>query len=213
MNEQEKQQKDNDIKNQGTGDMSAAKENLKQTADKAASAVSDVVSGNTGAATQKAKDVYADAKETTKEVAGQAVEKAKEQAAVRIDEQRSNLAQGLNTVAKEIRTLGKNLGKSKQESTVVNFTSEYGDALADRVERISHYVEDKSLSELVTDVESFAKRNPSLFIAGAFVAGFVGGRFLKSSNPASGKSSRRTGKATASTAGTDAKDKPGVYPV
>lgn len=192
MNEQEKNKQQNDAKNTTvqTGQIdnnktTDTKKDVQQTADKAASAVNDALKGNTGTATEKAKEVYSDAKTTTKDAAGQVMGKAKKQAVSKIDEQKSNLAQNIGTVAQEIRTLGDNLNKSDAESSVVSYAAQYGNTIADKVENFSQYLDDKNLSELVTDIERLAKRNPAVFIGSAFALGFLGARFLKSSTPSS----------------------------
>lgn len=178
MNKQEK-----DLTN--NKQTSTEKSDVGQTAEKASSAVNDALKGNTGAATEKAKEVYSEAKDKTKEVAGQALGTAKKQAVSKIDEQKSNLAQNIGTVAQEIRTLGDNLNKSDAESSVVSYAAQYGNTIADKVENFSQYLDDKNLSELVTDIERFAKRNPAVFVGSAFALGFLGARFLKSSTPSS----------------------------
>lgn len=191
MNEQGKQTQENDLKNkdvhtgQTDNKTTNTKSGIQQTADKASSAVNDALKGDTGAATEKAKEVYSEAKGKTKEVAGQALGTAKKQAVSKIDEQKSNLAQNIGTVAQEIRTLGDNLNKSDAESSVVSYAAQYGNTIADKVENFSQYLDDKNLSELVTDIERFAKRNPAVFIGSAFALGFLGARFLKSSTPSS----------------------------
>jgi hypothetical protein len=58
-------------------------------------------------------------------------------------------------------------------------------AIADRaageLERVADYVQSRTIGELLHDVETFARREPALFLGGSFVLGLIGGRFLKSS--------------------------------
>ena len=54
---------------------------------------------------------------------------------------------------------------------------------ASRVEGLSDYLQKKSLSDVVGDVERFARRDPVLFLGGALLVGLLGGRFLRSAAP------------------------------
>ncbi len=135
--------------------------------------------GVSGAATG-AKEILEQAKET----AGQAYGKVTEQASSKITEQKDTLARGLSSVADGIRQMGENLRGGEQEQTpLAGLTARYGDSLASQVEDISNYLEKKDLRELVKDVEVFARRNPAVFIGGAFALGILAARFLKSGNP------------------------------
>ncbi|MDB4996823.1 MAG: hypothetical protein JWM74_4255 [Myxococcaceae bacterium] len=57
------------------------------------------------------------------------------------------------------------------------------DQAADTVERVATYLQSKTLGDLIGEVERFARREPAIFLGGAFAAGLLGGRFLKSSAP------------------------------
>jgi hypothetical protein len=118
-----------------------------------------------------------------KETAGQAYEKVTEQASSQIVTQKDNLARGLSSVADGIRQMGENLRGGEQQTPIAGITAKYGDSLARQVEQVSDYLEKKDLRELFKDVEVFARRNPAVFIGGAFALGVAAARFLKSSNP------------------------------
>jgi 2-succinyl-5-enolpyruvyl-6-hydroxy-3-cyclohexene-1-carboxylate synthase len=57
----------------------------------------------------------------------------------------------------------------------------YVDRAADQLERFSGRMRDKNMGELMHDVRDLARRQPTLFIGGSFVAGLLVARFLKSS--------------------------------
>ena len=57
----------------------------------------------------------------------------------------------------------------------------YVDQAADQVERLSEYVRERDVVQIAGDVEKFARREPALFLGGAFVLGLCAARFLKSS--------------------------------
>lgn len=141
--------------------------------------VGNIVSGDTGAV----KDVLNQAKESTTQVASQAYGIAAKKATSAIEEQKTTLAQGLTSVADNIRQLGENLKGDEQTSPIASVTAKYSDSIAGQVEQLSRYLEGKDLREMATDVERFARRNPAVFLGGAFVVGLLAARFLKTGNP------------------------------
>lgn len=127
-----------------------------------------------------AKGLYDQAKDT----AGHAVGLATDKAASAIEEHKTNLSGGLSNVADGIKRVGEHLRMSGKDQTgVVKLTAQYGDSLAQQVEKISGYFERRDVREMVRDTEQFARRNPAYFIAGAVAVGFLAARFLKSDNP------------------------------
>lgn len=116
-----------------------------------------------------------------KQSAGQVTEKATE----KLDEKKTVVTEGLAGVADSIRQVGENLRETNggEENPIAQFTGKYGDALANQVEQVSEYFDRKNVREIVRDVESFARRNPAIFIGGAFALGILAARFLKSSSP------------------------------
>lgn len=133
------------------------------------------------ASTGNATDTAKGAVNQAKEAAGNAVEQAKDKAGSVLDEQKTNLASGVASVADSIRQVGENLGGSGENNQIAALAGKYGDNLAQQVERFSSYINEREIRELVTDVEKFARRNPIVFVGGAFVLGVFAARFLKSS--------------------------------
>ncbi len=173
INNDVKNQTSNSAQNNMQAGMSGGAKNSpeKQTTDKP---------GNTsGGGTIDTKEMLQQAKET----AGQAYGKVTEQASSQIATQKDNLARGLSSVAEGIRQMGENLRGGEQQTPIAGITAKYGDSLARQVEQVSDYLEKKDLRELFKDVEVFARRNPAVFIGGAFALGVAASRFLKSSNP------------------------------
>lgn len=60
---------------------------------------------------------------------------------------------------------------------------------AERLDRVAEYLENTQLEELVQRTETWARKNPALFVGGAFLVGILGARFLKSSRPATSQQS------------------------
>jgi hypothetical protein len=135
---------------------------------RAASPTADAGAPNTGVIDQ--------AKETISNVASQAGDKV----ASRLDSQKDRAAEGLGSVAQALRQTGDQLREQNQGPAVHDYLS----SAADQVERLSGYLRSTDVSQMVSKVEHFARRQPALFIGGAFVLGLLGVRFLKSSGQA-----------------------------
>jgi hypothetical protein len=134
-----------------------------------------VSTGNTAAAT--ARSFYDQAKET----AGQAYEAVTETAATKLDERKSTLSGGLATVADSVRQVSDNLGSAKTDSGLAGSAAKYTETAAKRIEDVATYFETKSVRDMARDLESFARRNPAVFLGAAFGLGLLAARFLKSS--------------------------------
>ena len=95
-----------------------------------------------------------------------------------INTQKTKAAASLSTVAQALRESSDQLRTQDAPGSVHQLVS----TAADQVERLSSYMRARSVSDLVSDVEQFARRQPTVFIGGAFILGLLGARFLKSSS-------------------------------
>jgi len=68
--------------------------------------------------------------------------------------------------------------------------SSYVERAADQIEQISDYLRDRNVEDFIDDAQDMARRQPALFVGGAFALGFLMARFLKSSS--SGGASTRS---------------------
>ncbi|MGI8555382.1 MAG: hypothetical protein ACR2LT_03365 [Pyrinomonadaceae bacterium] len=136
----------------------------------------------TAAKTQAANNQQTD-EQSIKKMANNAVGQAKEKAAGLLDEQKSKATTGLNNVADSIRKVGENLRDSDEQNSIAQTAARYGDSLAQQIENLSGYLEDAKLKDLTRDIEGFARRQPALFVGGAFLVGVLAARFLKTSAP------------------------------
>ena len=118
------------------------------------------------------------AKRTLTDVTGQ----VKEKTASAVDQQRETTAASLASVADAVRRMGEGL-RDQQNGPVAAYAAQYGESLAGQVERLSNYLRERDARQLISDVESFARRRPAWFVGGAFLLGLAGTRFLKSSSP------------------------------
>ena len=83
----------------------------------------------------------------------------------------------LRSVADALRTTSRQLRAEESELTP------YEDRAASSLDGLSSYLATRTLSQLIGDVEGYARREPAVFLGGAFFAGMLGGRFLKSATP------------------------------
>lgn len=105
--------------------------------------------------------------------AGQATRSAEQQ----FSSGKERAAQFIGQFAEALRHTSKTLSAGADSPAV----DDYLGRTATRVEGLSDYVQTKSLSDMVGDVERFARKEPLLFVGSALVLGVLGGRFLKSS--------------------------------
>lgn len=116
----------------------------------------------------------AEAKDETAKVASQ----AREQATQLVDRTKDQTAQRLGSLATALRQAARQL----EQDDAAAF-GRYAVLAADQVDKAADYVGGRDLRELVRDTETFARRHPDLFLGGAFVAGVMLARFIKSSRP------------------------------
>ncbi len=73
----------------------------------------------------------------------------------------------------------------------------YAEQAAGQVEQFTSAIRDRSVGEILDEAERFARREPGLFIGGAFLLGIAGARFLKASDSGSANGSpASTGRST-----------------
>jgi hypothetical protein len=108
-----------------------------------------------------------------KELASEAVDRAKELASGQVSEQREKSAGQINKLANALHQTGEDLGDT--------VAGPYVEKAANMLDRLSDSIRDASMSDAVRATERFARREPLLFLGGAFLVGILAARFLKSS--------------------------------
>lgn len=146
----------------------------KDTAGDVAADVKDKAMTTASEATSAAKDVA----ETAKHKAADLADQAKSEAQDTADGAKSQAAHVLEDVSEALRATGETLADQHHDA----FAS-YARTAADQVEQFTASIRDRSVGEILDEAERFARRDPALFIGGAFLLGVVGGRFLKASRP------------------------------
>jgi len=100
----------------------------------------------------------------------------KEEAERIFDDQKGRIGSKVERWGKTIHQAAHALHAVKAEGA-----ADMVDAAAERVGNVSSYLEERSLSDLLSDAEDVARRHPGIMLGGMFVAGLVAARFLKAS--------------------------------
>jgi len=119
--------------------------------------------------------------EQAKSAAGDAYESLTDKATSTLEERKAGLTGGLTSVADSIRKVGDSLAQTPNTNFVTENSARYADTAAQKVEQAARYFQNHDLKAMGRDAEDYARRNPALFLGGAFVLGLLASRFLKSS--------------------------------
>lgn len=125
-------------------------------------------------AQEKISEVAEQAGEQARRVAHAAEDEAKSMAT----ERKSEVASQLDNVAQAFRSSGSQLRSDQHGGANV---ANYMDRAAEGVSQVSSYLRDRNIDEMLMDAEDFARRQPELFLGGAFALGVLAARFFKSS--------------------------------
>jgi hypothetical protein len=112
---------------------------------------------------------------TAKDQATRAAAKVGEQAKNTVDARMSDVAHELGSVAETVRQTTHEVGGENET------IARYGDRIAEQIEGVSSYLDERSIDDVLNDVQDFARRQPAVFLGGAFMLGLMVGRFLRSS--------------------------------
>ena len=82
-------------------------------------------------------------------------------------------AEGVESVAQTIRRVSTDM--ETQQPQVADFAM----TAADRAEDLAQYLRETDVRQIIGNVENFARRQPLLFLGGAFVLGVAASRFIK----------------------------------
>jgi len=112
------------------------------------------------------------------QAAAPVVDQAQQTVATQVDSQKDRAVEALASVAQAVRQTSHGLRGQNQE-----VIARYADRAADAVERAAGYLRQRDTGQIVDEAEWWARRNPSLFLAGGFTLGLIAARFFKSSAP------------------------------
>ncbi len=93
--------------------------------------------------------------------------------------------QGKNRVVTQVSGVAQAFRKTSEQLRAEDQSdlAGYTDRIADGVERVSDYLDDKGLRGAVSDLEGFARQRPAIFVGGALAVGLLAARFLRASGP------------------------------
>ncbi|MFD9359550.1 hypothetical protein [Streptomyces sp. NPDC060031] len=121
----------------------------------------------------KAAEVGGTAKEQAGNVVGEATAQARDlvgelrtQLTGQAETQTQRLAENVRRLSQELRELGEN---GEPDSTMADVARQ----IADGGHQMAAHVEKRGPDGLISDLQSFARRRPGVFLAGAALAGFV----------------------------------------
>jgi hypothetical protein len=168
----------------------ARQRNTQSTATGAGSAAGSAVGSGAGATGDRLDEVLGGVSATggaqsggTQGVADQARDKAQQLAGQAKERVESGVSQGKTRAADTLGSVAQTLRQSTQQLRDQNRAGagQYIERAADQVQRFSDYLRNTEVDEIVDSVERVARRQPALFLGGAFVLGLAGARFFKSS--------------------------------
>lgn len=136
-------------------------------------------------ATSAAFDLTGQAKKAASDVADSAVSTAKdtiETATSAATEAATDRKEQATSALSDVATALHDTSDALREQDRDAF-ADYAAQAADAVERFTSGIRDRSVGEILDEAERFARREPGLFVGGAFLLGIVGARFLKASAP------------------------------
>ncbi|GJL64542.1 MAG: hypothetical protein NPIRA04_31960 [Nitrospirales bacterium] len=120
----------------------------------------------------KAESVLGEGKAEVKAYAKEAQQKTVTALAVKKEQavgELGNLAQALRQTGAQLR--------QKDQTAVAKYT----DKAAQQIDRVSGYLSNRDMDQLIDEGEALARRNPELFIGLTFGLGLLAARFIKSS--------------------------------
>jgi hypothetical protein len=136
--------------------------------------IDNTATGKTGSALDQAKETGSNLLSDTKAA-------LTDKASTAVDDKKAVLTSGLTSVADSMRKLSGSLGEAEQ-NPLTEYSARYAEAAAGKVEDVARYFETADIKTVARDVESFARRNPAVFVGSAFTLGLLAARFMKSSS-------------------------------
>ena len=112
-------------------------------------------------------------------VTGPVIDQATEQVTSRLDMGKDYVAETMTGVAQALRKTSQQLREEGTPPMLATYT-ERG---AEQVERFGGYLRQRDASQIMTEMESFARRQPMVFSGAAFALGMLAVRFFRSASP------------------------------
>lgn len=129
---------------------------------------------------EKMKDTGKSLLEGAKATASEAYSSVADKAASTIEEQKAGLTGGLTSAAETVRRVSGTISEGDSQGGVSEYAARYTETAAQKLEDAAQYFDRTDLKGIARDVESFARRNPAIFLGTAFALGVLAARFIKS---------------------------------
>lgn len=136
------------------------------------------LAAETAATEEEVRRQFESTREALKESGERAYLQAKSTVLSAAEEQKRRAAHMIEGVARSLHDAARSLGSEEQPTT-----AHYANLAADQLERAASLLQERSVDDLVANIEHFARRQPVVFLGGALAVGFVVARFLKSGEP------------------------------
>jgi hypothetical protein len=118
----------------------------------------------------------AEAAQETAQTAGQLARRASETGLQQVDQRREQAAGAIEGLAHSIRRVSVDIGE--QQPVIANVV----DTAAEQAERFAGYLRRTDARQMLDNVQGYARRQPLLFVGGAFLAGLAASRLLKAAS-------------------------------
>ena len=118
------------------------------------------------------------------ETMGHLAERASNLGFRQADDRRETAAERLDTLASSIRKVSSEM--ESEEPNMANLAS----TAAEQTERLAGYLRNTDARQMLNTAEDFARRQPALFLGGAFLLGLAATRFIKAANGGESTGSR-----------------------
>jgi hypothetical protein len=109
------------------------------------------------------------------------INEAKSKIEQEASDQKGFLADQIEGVANALHQTGEGMRSNQGGQT--NQLGSYADSAAEQLSGLSNYLRDHDLTQILDDARGYARQQPEIFYMGALVAGFLAGRFFRSSTP------------------------------
>jgi hypothetical protein len=139
--------------------------------------------GTTGTPVIDSGTGYAQDGDRLQQAAGNVTERAKSTTETVLDSRREQVAGTVQQFAGALRQTSGTLREQDQAPI-----AEWVDTAAEKVEQASTFLRDRPVSDIVSEAEQFARRQPLVFLAGGLLLGLAASRFIKSSQQGGGMS-------------------------
>ncbi|HEX6279460.1 MAG TPA: hypothetical protein VFZ49_05530 [Pyrinomonadaceae bacterium] len=139
--------------------------------------------------TDRGQDLTGQVTEAGRDVASHSMQAASDGARSATESYRQEISSGLHSLADGLRETGGRLRDDGSANSISSAGSHYLETVANKVDDLSGYLERQDLTGLLRDFRGFARRNPTMFVGGAFALGFAISRVVRSG---SGSSAHRS---------------------